>query len=95
LAEIDIKYSNSQVLIIPITTNYGDSTNDLNIWKQDYNQNWNIVRDDITSSYSTPFNIAYVPTTIILDQDGNIVKEMVGPEEGSYINIKAEIDSLL
>ncbi|GAH97809.1 unnamed protein product, partial [marine sediment metagenome] len=30
-------YSNSQVLIIPITTNYGDSTNDLIIWKQDYN----------------------------------------------------------
>ena len=61
-------------IIIPITTNYGDSTNDLNIWKQDYNQNWNIVRDD---------------------GNDNIVKEMVGPEEGSYVNIKAKIDSLL
>jgi len=36
-----------------------------------------------------------VPTTIILDQDGNIVKEMVGADEGSYVNIKAQIDSLL
>ena len=67
----------------------------LNIWKQDYNQNWNIVRDDITSSYSTPFNIAYVPTTIILNQNSNIVSKMVGAEQGSYVNIKAEIDSLL
>jgi len=49
----------------------------------------------VTSSYSTPFNIAYVPTTIILDQDGNIVSKMVGAEQGSYANVKAQIDSLL
>jgi len=95
LAEIDKNYSSSQLLIIPITVHNYDSTNDLIIWKQNYNQNWDIVRDDASYSYSTPFNIAYTPTTIILDQNGNIVKKMVGSEQGSYVNIKAEIDSLL
>ncbi|MBA7503616.1 Thiol-disulfide oxidoreductase ResA [subsurface metagenome] len=95
LAEIDKDYSNSQLLIIPITVHYYDSTNDLIIWKQNYNQNWDIIRDDVSYSYSTPFNIAYTPTTIILDQNGDIVKKIVGSEQGSYVNIKAEIDSLL
>ncbi len=95
LADIDNDYSNSQVLIIPISVEPSDSTAGLNSWKLDYNSNWNIVRDDFTYTISSNFNIQAVPTTKILDQNGNIVKTMVGSVEGSYENIKSKINELL
>jgi peroxiredoxin len=95
LADIDEDYLNSQILIIPISVEPSDSTDGLNSWKEDFNSNWNIVRDDFTYKISSSFNIQAVPTTKILDQNGNIVKTMVGSVEGSYENIKSKINELL
>ncbi len=95
LVDIDNYYSNSKVLIILIATDPAFSYNDLNNWKNDYNPSWDIVRDDISRSYSSYFSIAYLPTVIILDKNGNIEKKIIGPDQGSYDNIKEEIDTLL
>ncbi len=95
LIDIDNYYSNSEALIIPIATDPTYSYNDLNNWKNNYNPSWDIVRDDISHSYSSYFSIAYLPTVIILDKNGNIEKKIIGPDQGSYDNIKEEIDTLL
>lgn len=95
LADIDDEYTNSQLEIILIDVHYWDSISDLKTWRNDYNSNWDIILDDASYTYSAPFNIAYTPTTKILDKSGNIVKTIVGYDEGHYSTIKAEIDALL
>jgi len=95
LADIDDEYTNSQLEIILIDVHYWDSISELKTWRNDYNSNWDIVLDDIHQTISTPFNIAATPTTKILDKSGNIVRSIVGYDEGHYSTIKAEIDALL
>ncbi len=95
LADVDDEYTDSQLEIILIDVHYWDPITDLKTWRNDYNSNWDIILDDASYTYSTPFNIAYTPTTKILDKSGNIIKTIVGYDEGHYSTIKAEIDALL
>ena len=95
LADIDDAYTDSQLKIILIDVHYWDSISDLKTWRENYNSNWDIVLDDASNTYSKPFDIAYTPTTKILDKSGNIVRTIVGYDEGHYSTIKAEIDALL
>jgi len=94
ISSIDDDYSNSQLYIVLITVHPDDSDDGLNQFKSDHNLNRPIVRDDITHSYSAPFNIAYTPTTILLDRDGGEVERFIGYDSNHYNQIKNEIDAL-
>lgn len=94
ISSIDDDYSNSQVYIVLMTVHYWDSTDGLNQFKNDHNLNRPIVRDDNSYTYSAPFNIAYTPTTILLDKDGAEVQRFIGYDANHYNQIKNSINSL-
>ncbi len=94
LATIEDDYSSSQLYILTITIDPADSDGGLYNWRENLNANWNIVRDDISHSYSSPWNIAYTPTAIVIDQNGNTVNKIVGTDD-FYSKVTATIDALL
>lgn len=94
ISDIDDYYPNSQVYILLITVHSYDSNNGLNQFADDHNLDRPIVRDDILNTYSSSFNIAYTPTTILLDKDGSEVERFVGYDPNHYNQIKDEIDTL-
>ncbi|MFX1365633.1 MAG: peroxiredoxin family protein [Promethearchaeota archaeon] len=94
ISNIDDDYSNSQLYIVLITVHSYDSNDGLNLFKNDHNLNSPIVRDDSFNSYSAPFNIAYTPTTILLDRDGAEVQRFIGYDANHYNQIKNAINSL-
>ena len=94
LAIIEDEYSSSQLYILTITVDPADSNSGLYNWGSNLNANWDIVRDDLSHSYSSPWNVAYTPTAIIFDQNGNIVNKIVGSED-FYSKVTTEIDALL
>jgi peroxiredoxin len=93
ISNIDDYYSNSQVYIVLITVHWWDSNDGLNQFINDHNLNRPIVRDDNTNRYSAPFNIAYTPTTILLDKDGAEVQRFIGYDSNHYNQIKIAIDA--
>ncbi len=94
ISDIDDYYSNSQVYVALITVHWWDSNNGLNQFANDHNLDRSIVRDDTSNTYASSFNIAYTPTTIILDKDGNEVERFIGNDSNHYNQIKDEIDAL-
>ncbi|KKN58485.1 hypothetical protein LCGC14_0551590 [marine sediment metagenome] len=94
LAIIEDDYSSSQLYILTITIDPADSDNDLYNWRDGFNANWDIVRDDLSHSYSSPWNVAYTPTAILFDKNGNFIKKNVGADN-FYSKITTEIDALL
>ena len=94
ISNIDDDYSNSQVYIVLITVYPEDSDAGLNLFANNHNLNRPIVRDDIYHTYASPFNIAYTPTTILLDKDGAEVERFIGHDANHYNQIKDEIDAL-
>ena len=94
ISDIDDAYSNSRVFIVLVTVHSWDSDDGLYQFKIDHNLNRPIVRDDNFGTYSSPFNIAYTPTTILLDEDGNQVNRFIGYDAGHFDQIKNAIDGL-
>ncbi len=94
ISDIDDDYSNSQVYILLITVHYWDSNDGLNQFKEDHNLNRHIVRDDNSNTHGSFFNIAYTPTTLILDKDGGEVERLIGHDSNHYDQIKDEINGL-
>ncbi len=94
LAAIEDDYLNSQLLIITITIDIADSNGNLYNWKSDLNVSWDIVRDDISHSYSSYWDVAYTPTTIIIDQESIFVKKIVGSNDFDT-NVRSEIELLI
>ena len=94
LAAIEDDFLSSQLLIITITTDPADSTSNLNNWQNNLNSSWIIVRDDISHSYSSHWDVAYTPTTIIIDQDSNFVEKIVGSDNYDT-NVRTEIELLI
>lgn len=94
ISDIDDYYSNSQVFILLITVHSWDSNDGLNQFANDHNLDRSIVRDDISNTYASSFNIAYTPTTIILDKDGGEVERFFGYDSNHYNQIKDVIDAL-
>jgi len=97
LRDIDNIYSNSQVYIVPICLDSAAETSDsqLQAFINNYQSSWPVVRDTITYTYASYFNIQYKPTVKILNQEGYIVATMVGTTQGSFNNIKNQINALL
>ena len=94
ISDIDDAYSNSRVFIVLVTVHSWDSNDGLNQFKIDHNLNRPIVRDDNSGTYGSRFNIAYTPTTILLDEDGNQVNRFIGYDAGHFDQIKNAIDGL-
>jgi cytochrome oxidase Cu insertion factor (SCO1/SenC/PrrC family) len=97
LGDIDDDYSSSVLFIVPVCLDMVDDTSDseLRAFLKDRQSSWPAIRDTPQYDYATFFDIKYKPTVKILDKDGNVEKTMVGSSEGSYNNIKKEVDSLL
>lgn len=97
LADIDDIYTSNQLYIVPICldTTAETSNNGLDNWLEGYNPNWPAIRDNIQYTYASYFNINYKPTVKILDINGNIKATMVGTTQGSFNNIKTQVNALL
>jgi len=97
LAQIDDIYPSNQLFIVPICfdTVAETSNSELDDWLEGYNPSWPVIRDTVQYTYASYFNIRYKPTVKILDKNGNIEATMVGTTQGSFNNIKTEVDSLL
>lgn len=94
ISDIDEAYSDSRVFIVLVTVHSWDSNNGLNQFKIDHDLNRPIVRDDSSGTYSSRFNIAYTPTTILLDEDGNQVNRYIGYDPNHFNQMKNAIDGL-
>ena len=97
LAYIDDIYTSNQLFVVPICldTTAETSNSELDDWLDGYNPNWPVIRDTVQYTYASYFNIGYKPTVKILDKNGNIKATMVGTTQGSFDNIKTEVDALL
>ncbi len=97
LADIDNIFNSIQLYIIPISldTTAETSNSELDDWLEGYNPTWPVIRDNVQYTYASYFNIRYKPTVRILDKNGNIKATMVGTTQGSFDNIKTEVDALL
>lgn len=97
LADIDNNFNSNQLFIVPISldTTAETSNSALDGWLDGYNPNWPVIRDNVQYTYASYFNIGYKPTVSILDTNGNIEATMVGITQGSFNNIKTEVDALL
>lgn len=94
VAAIDMDYSESNLLIVTITIDPADSIIDLNSWRADLNVTWGIVKDDITNSYGSAFNIAFSPTTLIYDQNRNLAARFEGSGDFDTL-VRITLDNLL
>ena len=94
ISDIDDDYSNNQVYILLISVHYWDSNDGLNQFKEDHDLNRHIIRDDTSNTHGSFFNIAYTPTTLILDKDGGEINRFIGYDSNHYYQIKDEIDAV-
>jgi len=69
LAELRESYGSSEVAIVSVGS-VSDSETKLREFKKEFNMDWYVARD--TVAVFDKYNIAAIPTLIILDQDGNI-----------------------
>ncbi|MBY8982848.1 MAG: TlpA family protein disulfide reductase [Candidatus Lokiarchaeota archaeon] len=97
LANIDDIYTSNQLYIVPICldTTAETSNSELDDWLEGYDPNWPVMRDTVEYTYASYFNIMVKPTVKILDINGNIEATMVGTTQGSFNNIKTQVDALL
>lgn len=97
LANIDDIYTSNHLYIVPICldTTAETSNSELDDWLEGYDPNWPVIRDTVQYKYASYFNIMYKPTVKILDINGNIEATMMGTTQGSFNNIKTQVDALL
>ena len=85
LAQINENYGNSEVVVISVGSS-GDSSLKLRQFKQDYNITWKVARD--TVGIFNKYNVEYIPTLVILDQNGNIHYRNQGFTDASTLSSK-------
>jgi len=90
LAQINENYDNSEVVVISVGSS-GDSSLKLSEFKQDYNIQWRVARD--TVGVFDKYNVEYIPTLVILDENGNVHYRNHGLTDASTLS--SEIDELL
>ena len=94
LAAIEDDYSNSQLYILTITIDPAETDGSLYNWRNNLNATWDIARDDISHSYSAPWNVAYTPTVILIDQAGIFIYKIIGATDFD-IRVRTGIEALL
>ena len=90
LADIVKSYDDTKVVVISVGS-FGDSEKALRQYKKDQVMSWLVGRDTI--GVFAKYDVEYIPTIVILDQNGNIHYRSVGLTE-AYI-LRSEIDELL
>ena len=78
LAAIEDDYLSSQLLIITITIDTADSEINLNNWRNNLNASWDIVRDDISRTYASNWDVAYTPTAVIIHLNSSFLEIIEG-----------------
>ena len=90
LAQIHEKYNSSEVVVISVGSS-GDSALELRQFKQRHNMTWKVARD--TVGVFDKYNVQYIPTIIILGQNGTICFQESNVVDASTLS--SEIDALL
>ena len=94
IAAINMDYNETQLLIITITIDPADSETNLQIWRENLNVSWHIVKEDITYTYSSAYNVAFSPTTLIFDQDRNLAARFEGTGDFDYL-VRFSIENII
>lgn len=90
LAQINEKYDSSEVVVISVGSS-GDSEIALRQFKKDYDMTWIVARDNI--GVLDKYDVQYIPTLVILDQNGDVYYKETGVTDASILSEK--IDDLL
>jgi thiol-disulfide isomerase/thioredoxin len=90
LAQIYEDYSSSEVVVVSVGSS-GDSETGLRQFKKDYGMSWIVARD--TVGVFDKYNVQYIPTLVIIDQDGAIDFRNEGLTDASVLS--SSIDALL
>ncbi len=91
LKVIDAQYSDSKVVIISIDVNTQETVEDVRAFKEDYGAGWAFAMD--TDNVGPKYNVQYIPTLVLIDQDGNLVWTHSGLTSAS--KLEGLIDPLL
>lgn len=87
LAKINENYDSTEVVVISIGSS-GDSSLKLRQFKQDHNITWRVARDTVEAF--DKYIVEYIPTLVILDQNGNIYYRNQGLTDASTLSSKIE-----
>jgi thiol-disulfide isomerase/thioredoxin len=90
LAQINEDYDSGQVVVISVGSS-GDSETALRQFKKDYDMTWIVARD--TVGVFDRYDVQYIPTLVIIDQNGNVDFRNEGLTEASILS--NNIDALL
>ena len=90
LAQINEKYDSSEVVVISVGSS-GDSEIALRRFKKDYDMTWIVARDKV--GVFDKYDVQYIPTLVILDQNGDVYYKETGVTDASILSEK--IDDLL
>jgi len=90
LKEINDKYNSSEVVVISVGSS-SDKAIKLRQFKQDHNMTWRVASD--TVGVFNKYNVQYIPTLVILSQDGAIHFQKSEVVDASTLS--SEIDALL
>jgi thiol-disulfide isomerase/thioredoxin len=90
LARINEDYNSSQVVVISVGS-YSDSEMELRQFKKDHKMTWMVARD--TVGVFEKYDVHYIPTLVIIDQNGNSEFRNEGLTAASILS--SNIDTLL
>jgi thiol-disulfide isomerase/thioredoxin len=90
LAQIHEKYNSSEVVVISVGSS-GDSAIKLKQFMEDHSMTWRVARD--TVGVFDKYNVQYIPTLVILSQNGAVHFQEAGVVDASTLS--SEIDALL
>jgi len=90
LAQINQKYDSSKVVVISVGSS-GDSEIALRQFKKEYDMTWIVARDKV--GVFDKYDVQYIPTLVILDQNGDVYYKETGVTDASTLSEK--IDDLL
>jgi len=90
LVQVNEKYNSSEVVVISVGSS-GDSETKLRQFKKDHGITWRVARD--TVGVFDKYDVKYIPTLVIINQNGNVDFRKEGLTDASTLSSK--IDALL
>jgi thiol-disulfide isomerase/thioredoxin len=87
LAQINEKYDSSEVVIISVGSS-GDSEIALRQFKKDYDMTWIVAHDKV--GVFDKYDVQYIPTLVILDQNGDVYCKETGVTDASILSEKID-----
>lgn len=93
LAEIDANYGTDKVIVLSIDVDASESESLLSQYIKDNAISWEVLRDTSGINNAAGYDVASIPTLVIVDQNGRIAYRNVGVTQAS--TLRAHIDPLL